>query len=104
MRALKLYELDDVEGQSTSSFVWRIKFARRHKGIAYEACPWDSLGWKVVSESWVIAEWLDEPFPIIRVYSRRGPSWRWSNSLTNGSEQRCFRRCSAPASIRSSNA
>jgi hypothetical protein len=34
MRALKLYELDNVNGQSTSPFVWRIKFALRHKGIA----------------------------------------------------------------------
>ena len=30
MPALKLYELDNVEGQSTSPFVWRIKFALQH--------------------------------------------------------------------------
>jgi hypothetical protein len=44
MRALKLYELDNVEGQSTSRFVWRIKFALRHKGIAYESVPMGFFG------------------------------------------------------------
>jgi glutathione S-transferase len=86
MRALKLYELDNVEGQSTSPFVWRIKFALRHKGIAYESVPVGFFGirhigrglvepgtlktlpvveyaGRFVSESWVIAEWLDETFP-----------------------------------------
>jgi glutathione S-transferase len=28
-----------IEGQSTSPFVWRIKFALQGKGIAYESAP-----------------------------------------------------------------
>lgn len=86
MPALKLYELDNAEGQSTSPFVWRIKFALQHKGIAYESGPVGFFGLRRIghgvvepgtlktlpivehagrflSESWVIAEWLDETFP-----------------------------------------
>jgi glutathione S-transferase len=39
MPGSKLYELDNVEGQSTTPFVWRIKFALHGKGIAYERAP-----------------------------------------------------------------
>jgi len=86
MPALKLYELDNVEGQSTSPFVWRIKFALQHKGITYESVPMGFSGIRhigqglvetgapktlpiveyagvFISESWAIAEWLDEAFP-----------------------------------------
>jgi glutathione S-transferase len=72
--------------QSTSPFVWMIKFAPRHKGIAYESVPVGFFGirhigrglvepgtlktlpmveyaGRSVFESWVIAEWLDETFP-----------------------------------------
>jgi hypothetical protein len=79
-------ERDNVEGQSTSPFVWRIKFALQHKGIAYESVPTGFIGihrighglaepgtlktlpvveyaGRFISESWVIAEWLDEAFP-----------------------------------------
>jgi glutathione S-transferase len=86
MPALKLYELDNVEGEVISPFVWRIKFALQHKGISYDSVPvgfFDlrRIGHRVgepgtlmtlpiveyagtfLSESWVIAEWLDEAFP-----------------------------------------
>jgi len=53
MRALKLYELDNVEGQSISPFVWRIKFALRHKGIAYESVPVDSLAFATSAVDWL---------------------------------------------------
>ncbi|SEE75806.1 glutathione S-transferase [Rhizobiales bacterium GAS191] len=86
MPPLKLYELDNIEGESTSPFVWRIKFALQKKGIAYDNAPTGFFGiprigrgrigsdmvktvpvvehdGRFVSESWAIAEWLDEAFP-----------------------------------------
>src|SRR5271169_1408450 len=78
---LRLYELALEDGRSASPFVWRIRYALAHKGLAYGAV---SLGFMEIprvfagrfktvpvlehgdtqlSESWDIAEYLDRAFP-----------------------------------------
>jgi glutathione S-transferase len=78
---LRLYELALEDGRSASPFVWRIRYALAHKGLAYETV---SLGFTAIptlfggrfktvpvlehgntqlSESWDIAEYLDRAFP-----------------------------------------
>jgi glutathione S-transferase len=79
--ALRLYELVVENGRSSSPFVWRIRYALAHKGLAFEPVP---LGFtdipKVldgrfktvpilghgahhVEDSWEIAAYLDRTFP-----------------------------------------
>ena len=36
---VRLYELVLENGRSASPFVWRIRYALAHKGIAYESVP-----------------------------------------------------------------
>ena len=36
---MRLYELVLENGRSASPFVWRIRYALAHKGIAYECVP-----------------------------------------------------------------
>ncbi|HLN47940.1 MAG TPA: glutathione S-transferase N-terminal domain-containing protein [Steroidobacteraceae bacterium] len=78
---IRLYELVLENGRSASPFVWRIRYALAHKGIAFESVP---LGFTEISqafggrfktvpviergdtmlaESWDIAEYLDREFP-----------------------------------------
>src|SRR5271163_2751941 len=80
-RKLRLYELALEDGRSASPFVWRIRYALAHKGLAYETV---SLGFTEIpsvfggrfktvpvlehgatqlAESWDIAEYLDRAFP-----------------------------------------
>jgi glutathione S-transferase len=78
---VKLYELALQDGRSASPFVWRIRYALAHKGIAYETVyvgfteipglfggkfktvPILEHGNTVLNESWDIAEYLDREFP-----------------------------------------
>lgn len=76
-----LYELVLENRRSASPFVWRIRYALAHKGIAYESVPLGFIeiprvfggrfktlpviehGDTVMAESWDIAEYLDRAFP-----------------------------------------
>jgi glutathione S-transferase len=78
---VRLYELALQDGRSASPFVWRIRYALAHKGIAYETLylgfteipsifggkfktvPILEHGETVLNESWDIAEYLDQAFP-----------------------------------------
>jgi glutathione S-transferase len=81
---VRLFELMLENGCSASPFVWRIRYALAHKGIAFEPAP---LGFTDISktfggrfktvpviehgdtmlaESWDIAEYLDRAFPAHR--------------------------------------
>src|SRR5690348_3093507 len=79
--AVRLYELVLANGRSASPFVWRIRYALAHKGIAYESVPLGFIqipevfggrfktlpviehGDRMMAESWDIAEYLDRAFP-----------------------------------------
>jgi glutathione S-transferase len=76
----KLYELVLENGRSASPFVWRIRYALAHKGIAFESVPLGFTdiaqafggrfktvpvikhGDTMLGESWDIAEYLDREF------------------------------------------
>src|SRR3981189_668715 len=78
---VRLYELALENGRSASPFVWRIRYALAHKGIAFETVklgftdiptvfggkfktvPILEHGDTVLAESWDIAEYLDRAFP-----------------------------------------
>jgi glutathione S-transferase len=78
---LRLYELALLDGRSASPFVWRIRYALAHKGIAsetvylgfteiptifggkFKTVPILEHGETVLNESWDIAEYLDRAFP-----------------------------------------
>jgi glutathione S-transferase len=78
---VRLYELMLENGRSASPFVWRIRYALAHKGIAYESLPIGFIeipkvfggrlktlpviehGETMMAESWDIAEYLDQAFP-----------------------------------------
>jgi glutathione S-transferase len=78
---VRLYELVLGNGRSASPFVWRIRYALAHKGIAFES---ESLGFteigrafggrfktvpviergdSMLGESWDIAEFIDREYP-----------------------------------------
>jgi glutathione S-transferase len=79
--ALRLYELVLANGRSASPFVWRIRYALAHKGLAWESVPLGFIeipkvfggrfktlpviehGATMMAESWDIAEYLDRAFP-----------------------------------------
>ena len=79
--SVRLYELVLESGRSASPFVWRIRYALAHKGIAYQSVPLGFIeipqffegrfktlpiienGDTVMAESWDIAEYLDRAFP-----------------------------------------
>ena len=76
-----LYELVLEDGRSASPYVWRIRYALAHKGIAFASRPVGFTeipqlfggrfktvpilehGTTVLNESWQIAEYLDRTFP-----------------------------------------
>lgn len=78
---VRLYELVLENDRSASPFVWRIRYALAHKGIAYESVPLGFVeihrvfggrfktvpviehGGMMMAESWDIAEYLDRSFP-----------------------------------------
>ncbi|HEX3914899.1 MAG TPA: glutathione S-transferase N-terminal domain-containing protein [Steroidobacteraceae bacterium] len=78
---VRLYELALQDGRSASPFVWRIRYALAHKGIAFstvylgfteiprvlggkfKTVPILEHGQSALSESWDIAEYLDRAFP-----------------------------------------
>lgn len=77
---VRLYELALQNGRSASPFVWRIRYALAHKGIAFESVPLGFTdipkafggrfktvpvlqhGAVMLAESWDIAEYLDRAF------------------------------------------
>jgi len=77
---VRLYELALEDGRSASPFVWRIRYALAHKGIAFETVylgfaeiptvfsgkfktvPILEHGDTVLAESWDIAEYLERAF------------------------------------------
>lgn len=77
---IRLYELVLGNGRSASPFVWRIRYALAHKGIAFECVPLGfteiaqafggrfktvpviERGDTMLAESWDIAEYLDREF------------------------------------------
>lgn len=77
----RLYELVLANGRSSSPYVWRIRYALAHKGIAFESVPLGftdipaafggrfttvpvlAHGETLVGDSWDIAEYLDRAFP-----------------------------------------
>ena len=78
---IRLYELVTENGRSLSPYVWRIRYALAHKGLPFESIPLGfieiprTFGGRLktlpvlsyqdvmLSESWDIAEHLDEAFP-----------------------------------------
>ena len=80
-KKVRLYEVALENGRSASPFVWRIRYALAHKGIAFESVylgfteiptvfggkfktvPILEHGDTVMAESWDIAEYLDDAFP-----------------------------------------
>jgi glutathione S-transferase len=78
---VRLYELALQDGRSASPFVWRIRYALAHKGIAFETVylgfteiptvfggkfktvPILEHADSALNESWDIAEYLDRTFP-----------------------------------------
>jgi glutathione S-transferase len=79
---IELYDLATVDPKLRfSPYCWRVKMALAHKGLEWEEIPWlftekDRLpdpnagtvpvlvdGGKAVSDSWKIAEYLDERYP-----------------------------------------
>jgi glutathione S-transferase len=83
MSAIKLYELCGSDPERRfSPFVWRIRMALKHKGLAFEGVPWrftekpvlEALGAagrvpvivdgaKTVHDSFPIAEYLEDTYP-----------------------------------------
>lgn len=82
MTAITIYELAGAEpDRRFSPFCWRTRMALAHKGLAAEGIPWRFLdkdkiamsgqgavpvivdGSKVVSDSWTIAEYLENAYP-----------------------------------------
>lgn len=80
--AIKLYDLAGAEDDRRfSPYCWRVKMALKHKGLAFETVPWrftekDVIafsgsttvpvlvdGGRAVSDSWKIAEYLEEAYP-----------------------------------------
>ena len=77
---IRLYELALENGRCASPFVWRIRYALAHKGIAFESVPLGfteiaqtfggrfktvpviESGDTMLAESWDIAEYLDREF------------------------------------------
>src|SRR5579863_7523206 len=78
---VSLYELALENGRSASPFVWRIRYALAHKGIAFDSVylgfteipavfggkfktvPILQHAGAALAESWDIAEYLDRAFP-----------------------------------------
>ena len=78
---IKLYELALANGRSASPFVWRIRYALAHKGLAFDSeylgfreiparfagrfktVPVIECGDTIMAESWDIAEYLDRAYP-----------------------------------------
>jgi glutathione S-transferase len=78
---MRLYELVIANGRSSSPYVWRIRYALAHKGLAFESVPVGFTeiptvlggrsktvpviehGSTMVADSWDIAEYLDRAFP-----------------------------------------
>lgn len=95
---IRLYELAGANPALLfSPYCWRIRFALRHKGLAFETVPWrftenDKLafsgqgrvpvlvdGETVVTDSWTIANYLDAAYPDARLMPH-SPHTRFINA------------------------
>jgi len=81
MTSIRIYDLTGRDDRRPSPFCWRIKYALAHKGLPFEAVPVALTdiptlcggghkavpiiedGSKSVSDSWAIADYLDEAYP-----------------------------------------
>ncbi|MBS0395418.1 MAG: glutathione S-transferase N-terminal domain-containing protein [Proteobacteria bacterium] len=88
--APRLYELVLENGRSASPFVWRVRYALAHKGLAFESVPLGLTdiptvlggrfrtvpilehGTTAMAESWDIVQYLDRAFPQRPLFS--GPA------------------------------
>ncbi|HUQ73208.1 MAG TPA: glutathione S-transferase family protein [Burkholderiales bacterium] len=80
--AIKLYDLAAAEDDRRfSPYCWRVKMALKHKGLEFETIPWrftetDVIkehgsstvpviidGGQAISDSWAIAEYLEQAYP-----------------------------------------
>ena len=77
---IKLYDLAGAKDERFSPFCWRVRFALLHKGLPFETLPWRLTeketitfsgqgkvpvivdGERVVHDSWVIAEYLEDTY------------------------------------------
>lgn len=78
---IRLYDLVNANGRPTSPFVWRIKYALAHKGLAFDAAPVGFIDIPklcggqfktvpiiedddtTVCDSWKIVDYLDATYP-----------------------------------------
>ncbi|HUD52150.1 glutathione S-transferase family protein [Parvibaculum sp.] len=85
--SIRLHELVTGDNRALSPYVWRIKYALSHKGLAYETAPAGFTeipklcggkfrtvpiiedGDTTVCDSWVIADYLDKTYPARPVFS-----------------------------------
>ncbi|AUX45681.1 glutathione S-transferase [Sorangium cellulosum] len=81
MTSIRLYDLQVRDDRRPSPFCWRAKYALAHKGLPFETVPVALTdipavaggthktvpilddGGKIVSDSWAIADYLDEVYP-----------------------------------------
>ncbi len=84
---IRLHELVNKDGRALSPFVWRIKYALAHKGLAYETAPVGFIGIPklcggkfktvpiiedgetTVCDSWAIADYLDKTYATRPIFS-----------------------------------
>ncbi len=105
---IKLYDLQLVSGCTISPFVWRTKYALKHKGFDIDIVPGGFTGilertggrservpvivddghW--VLDSWIIAEYLDEKYPdrpmlfegaSMKVLTKFIDAWLWRTAI-----------------------
>ena len=88
--SIRLYELVSGEGRALSPFVWRIKYALAHKGLAvetvpvgftdipkicdgkYKTVPIIEDGAETVCDSWTIVDYLERTYPERPLFSSPG--------------------------------
>jgi Glutathione S-transferase, N-terminal domain len=93
---VRLYELVLENGYSMSPFVWRIRYALAHKGIAFESLP---LGFTDISKT------FDERFKTLPVIEHAdtmlGESWDIAEYLygTRSANENAVRRRMTRASL-----
>ncbi len=99
--AIKLYELAAAEDDRLfSPYCWRVKMALAHKGLSFETIPWRFTekeaiafsgsgtvpvmvdGERSVTDSWAIAQYLDEAYPDRpRLFEPEDPVYAWRERM-----------------------
>jgi glutathione S-transferase len=115
-----MVELFDLAGEDPalrfSPYCWRVRFALAHKGLPVETLPWrftekDALGFsgqdrvpvirddgRVVSDSWAIAEYLEDAYPVPTLFN--GPGGRAHARFVNSWADAVLLPAIAPLIIR----